>query len=327
MIFSVIGLSVKAAPAVAEDNYRRSYGDAFIFTEGGVEFAVFPDGQFDFFYHPRFRGNNFSFLSQNINISYNAGYNYDPYVQYDDFGAVVQIESVPVYYDFYGRIIQAGHVQISYNHFGMLSRIGHLYLHYNPYNQFTGYSGYINARNPYYVHRPWHRYYMRPHSYASVVYYEPYRAYYYPNRIKYKHYRNYYEKHDRRDFRRSYYRPGEPVASYHRGRRTEAPRTVRTPYSDERSTGSFENNYSRDDHSVSKRDLDRNPRQEVSRTKRVQERPQVTQQRVQRRQESIASPGVEREVRSQSSARSYEKRKSASADTSGTRTRSSRGRQ
>ena len=331
LIFSVIGLSVQAVPAVAEDNYRRSYGDAFIFTEGGVEFAIFPDGQFDFFYHPRLRANNFSIASPNINISYNAGYNYDPFIQYDDFGAVVQIENVPIYYDFYGRIVQAGRVQISYNHFGRLSRIGNLYLHYNPYNRFTGYSGYINARNPYYVHRPWHRYYMRPHSYASIVYYEPYRAYYNPHRMQYKQYRNYYKKNYNRDFRKSYYRPGQTVASYHRGRRTESPREVRRVDEQNTAVGSFDRAQSTDRTYTAERTVERRNNTMRSRSRRSSsfETPQASQpvERFERREQmstprrstmSISSPveSVQRNTRS-----------SVNTDPSETRqTRSSRGR-
>ena len=28
--------------------FNRGYGNSFIFVEGGIEFSVFPDGQFDF---------------------------------------------------------------------------------------------------------------------------------------------------------------------------------------------------------------------------------------------------------------------------------------
>ncbi len=223
--FLVIGFSVKAASEAVD--YRNAYGDAFIFEEGGVEFAVYPDGQFDFFYNHRGTGYNVHVVSPHVSVSYNSGYNYDPFVQYDDFGAVIQVEHVPIYYDFYGRIIQAGRVQLSYNHFGMLARVGNLFLHYNHRNHFTHYTGYINRYNPYYVYRPWHRYYSRPMAHFAVVYHHPYRAHYHPNRMKYKHYRNYYKKHYNDGFRRSYYRPGDRVTTYHRGRRTSGQREVR----------------------------------------------------------------------------------------------------
>ncbi|MFD2518821.1 hypothetical protein [Salinimicrobium flavum] len=221
--FLMVGFTVQAATAIDD---RRGYQDAFIFMERGIEFAVYPDGQFDFFYDGRRGSFPMNMSSRNMNFSFNSGYNYDPYVQYDDFGAVIQIENVPVYYDFYGRIVQAGRVQLSYNHFGMLSRVGNLFLHYNPYNRFTHYSGYINAHNRFYVYRPWHDYYSRPHAGNVVVYHQPYRAYYEPYRVKYSHHKQYYKKNYSKNYRRSYYSPGEQVASYHRGTRTTAQRDV-----------------------------------------------------------------------------------------------------
>lgn len=220
----VIGFSAHATVA---DNYRNTYGEAFIFVEGGVEFAVYPDGQFDFYFNPRNTGYSVNVATPHVNFSFNSGYNYDPFVQYDDFGAVIQVENVPIYYDYYGRIIQAGHVDISYNHFGRLARVGHLYLHYNHHHHFTHYTGYINRYNRHYVYRPWHRHYTRPQAHFAVVYHQPYRAHYHPNRMKYGHYKNYYKKHHNNSFKRSYYRPGDRVASYHRGRRSTVQRDLR----------------------------------------------------------------------------------------------------
>lgn len=224
----VIGFS---ATAVSNTSSKHSvfnaYGESFTFVERGVEFAVYTDGQFDFFYNPRRNGYRANVVSPNLNISYNAGYNYDPFVQYDDFGAVIQIENVPVYYDNYGRIVQAGNIQISYNHFGRVASIGGLYLHYNPYQQLSYSTGYINVGNPYYVARAWHRYYMRPQANFVIVYNQPYRAYYAPNRIKYSYHKKYYKKNYNKGYKKSHYRPGEKITSYHRGKRTAQARDIR----------------------------------------------------------------------------------------------------
>src|SRR5690606_40315365 len=93
---------VKATP-IETSTYRGYSGNAYIFVEGGVEFSVFPDGQFDFVYLGN-QGTQIVFSSPNVAVNYNSGYNYDAYVQYDMYGAVIQIENVPVYYDDYGRI-------------------------------------------------------------------------------------------------------------------------------------------------------------------------------------------------------------------------------
>ncbi len=174
-------------------NFVRGYGNSFIFVEQGVEFAIFPDGQFDFNvnnYGPNFGVNaNFGGAS----TSFNTGYSYDAYVQYDDYGAVIQIENVPIYYDYYGRIIQAGNVRINYNHHGYVTRVGGLHIYYNHYNRYAYSSGYINSYNRYYVYRPWHDYYAIPFVNLCVVFNKPYRRYYEPARYTYyKPYRDNY---------------------------------------------------------------------------------------------------------------------------------------
>ena len=214
----VVGFSAKAShPPIYQPNPFGS-GDAFIFTEGGVEFAIFRDGQFDFYFDPR--GGYPRFAGRDP-FSFNHGFNYDPFVQYDDFGAVIQIERVPVYYDHFGRIIQAGRIPIYYNSIGTVSRIGNLYLHYDRFGRLARATGYINAQNRFYNYRPWHDFYRKPPLYAEIVYSHPYRAYYYPERFDYVYYRNYYDNLHNTDFRRSYYRPGDQVTAYYRGRRTE----------------------------------------------------------------------------------------------------------
>ena len=130
-----------------------NYGNSYIFTVQNVEFSVFPDGQFDFTY----LGNN----SPNINISYNAGFNYEMYVQYDMYGGVIQVENVPIYYDEFGRVSQVGTINIYYNR-NRITRIGGLYIHYNRYGYYAYSSGFINAFNYHYTYRPWHSYYIRP---------------------------------------------------------------------------------------------------------------------------------------------------------------------
>ncbi len=213
LLFILAGIVLTVFTANAS-NFARGYGNSFIFVEDGIEFAVFPDGQFDFNvdgYGPKFGAQaNFS----NVSISFNTGYNYNPYVQYDDYGAVVQIENTPIYYDYYGRIAQAGNVYISYNSFGRISRIGGLYVHYNRYNRYSYFTGFINLYNRYYVYRPWHDYYVIPAVNYCVVYNRPYRQYYQTVRHHYyAPYTNNYRSYSRINSRRG--------AVAHNGRRSD----------------------------------------------------------------------------------------------------------
>lgn len=230
LIFAFLFVGVTASANSETSSYSSpfNYGESFIFVEGGVEFSVYPNGEFDFYYNPQFMRSPIGNISHpNSNISYNAGYNYDPYVQFDDFGAVIQIENVPVYYDYYGRIVQAGNIFINYNSRGQLVRLGNMHIRYNRFNQPINYIGYINAYNPRYIQRPWHRYYVRPHQSYRVVYYEPYRAYYEPARLSYNQYNTYYETNNIVVSKNNFYRPGQNVDSYNNGRRTTTQRQVK----------------------------------------------------------------------------------------------------
>lgn len=213
IIFSILltGAFANATPGESENNFGRNYdGNSYIFVEGDVEFSVFADGQFDFVYVGPQKASEVTFISPNGNVSYNSGYNYDAYVQYDSYGAVIQIENVAVYYDEYGRINRAGNVEIRYND-RRIVRVGGLRVNYNNYGQFSHCSGAINVFNPYYVYHPWHMYYARPIYTHVIVYDYPYRRYYHPVRYSYYDHVHYYNNRGAIAYnngRRDFYRPG-----------------------------------------------------------------------------------------------------------------------
>ena len=170
-------------------NHTRN-NNSFVFNEQGIEFAVFKDGQFDFNVL-RQRQNSIQFSNhKGINISFNTGYNYDAYVQYDSYGAVIQIENTPIYYDYYGRIIQAGNVHINYDYRGRVSWIGNMRINYDRYNNSLC-NGYVNRQHRYYTPSPWRSYYSVPNVQYCVIFNTPYRRHYTPIRYQYKRpYRN-----------------------------------------------------------------------------------------------------------------------------------------
>ncbi len=164
----------------------------FTFKENGITFSIFQNGEFDFYIN---RDNviNTSLTLAEISISYNSGYNYDAYVQYDDYGAIVQIENVPIYYDYYGRVKQIGRVKLNYyNH--RLSRIGGLGIYYNPYGYYSHHTGFINSYNLAYNYHPYHSHFIRPIWNNCVVSYNPYRKYYKPYRYTYYHSKKHHNK-------------------------------------------------------------------------------------------------------------------------------------
>ena len=209
--------SANSSSTLECNTYNRFDGSAYIFEEGGVEFSVFPDGQFDFSYLGQSNDSQVEVIigSPNVNISFNAGRDYDLFVQYDDYGAVTQVENVTIYYDNYGRITRAGNVDIRYNN-RRIVRVGGLFVNYNHYGQFINTSGFINTYNQFYVYRPWHAFYVAPFFSSCIVYDYPYRRYYSPVRYNYSNHRRYYQNRHRvayQNARRNFHRPGSRVHS------------------------------------------------------------------------------------------------------------------
>lgn len=163
------------------------------FIENNVSFAVYKNGAFDF-YIDRVAGVSIQVNTPHVSLSFNNGYNYNPYVQYDRYGAVIQVENVPIYYDHYGRVSQIGAVTVRY-HNGWVQRVGGMYVYYNSYGSYAHYSGYINHYNRHYRHVH-HRYFAYPHYDYLVVSHSPYRKHYQPKRYVYhrNHHKNNYYK-------------------------------------------------------------------------------------------------------------------------------------
>lgn len=161
---------------VAERNAYRN-NNSFIFLEDGITFAVYPDGEFDFYIDNRL-GNN------RRNVTFNSGFDYSPYAQYDDYGAVIQVENIPIYYDYYGRVSDIGSVDINYRN-GRVNRLGTMNVFYNQRGFYDYHTGYINRFNRSYVYSPFHSFFARPIIGFSFVRTSPYRRYYNPFRYTY----------------------------------------------------------------------------------------------------------------------------------------------
>ena len=206
--FLFVGFGVQASTFKTDNSsinnyYNDDYGDSFTFVERDVTFAIFQNGEFDFYINPRNQrgGLDVNYQGNGVNISFNSGYDYGPYVQYDDYGAIIQIEDIPIYYDYYGRVNRIGNTRITYDS-GRLIRVGGLHVYYDRQGYYSHYSGYINTYNRSYVFHPYHNYFARPLFDFRIVSYDPYRNHYQPTRYTYysDHSRNkYYSKNNKRD--------------------------------------------------------------------------------------------------------------------------------
>ena len=136
-LISLSSTTIASNTTISENTARYNAvfdGSKYIFVENGIEFSLFADGEFDFYIPELVQGIDVNVGS--VGISFNTGFDYDPYVQYDDYGAVIQIENTPLYYDNYGRLSQAGDVRINYNN-NRISRVGGLYVHYNNFGVYS----------------------------------------------------------------------------------------------------------------------------------------------------------------------------------------------
>ena len=209
-----------------------NFNNSFIFVENGITFSVFPDGEFDFYIDNLVNG------SRN-GITFNSGFDYSPYAQYDDYGAVIQVENIPIFYDYYGRVNQIGDVDINYRN-GRVRRLGGMNVFYNNRGFYDYHTGFINIYNRNYVYRPFHNWFARPALNLCLVYNRPYRRYYAP--VRYTYYNPY-----RNNFRRAYVNVGKQH-SYNKVRNERA----RIYRNDERVT--VRDNSYRTNSSVAKRD-------------------------------------------------------------------------
>ena len=162
--------------------------ETFTFIENGITFSIFENGEFDFYLNSR-NGINANVGLGAVSISYNSGYDYEAYVQYDDYGAIVQIENLPIYYDSYGRISRAGDIRVRYNG-QRLARVGGLYVHYNNFGLYSHYTGFVNVYNRNYVFNPYHNFFVRPFFNRCIVSYQPYRSHY--RAVRYNNYNDYH---------------------------------------------------------------------------------------------------------------------------------------
>ncbi|HEX8269023.1 MAG TPA: hypothetical protein VF581_03950 [Flavobacterium sp.] len=141
-------------PVVIEHRLPVSIADAepIVFTERGIEFFVFPDGQFDFNTRPATTGDYYykSAGRSTVNRTHGApgvnnNVNYGVRVDHDEFGRVRRVGNVFINYDANDRIKRIGSVYMSYNRYA-LSQVGGLQIVYNRHGDIVDFIGNVNGR-------------------------------------------------------------------------------------------------------------------------------------------------------------------------------------
>ena len=132
---------------ISLETSRYGYMEPFEFTERGVVFYVFPNGEFDFNTQPQYRRTRRG--NSHVNISYGAPRSYTHAggirIEHDHLGRIRRVGNVFMNYDRSGRIKRIGSVYMNYR-YNLLRNIGGLHIYYNPHHRVIRTTGSIKPR-------------------------------------------------------------------------------------------------------------------------------------------------------------------------------------
>ena len=143
--------------------YYVDYRDAepIMFLERGVEFYVFPNGEFDFNTASNHYSANPRPRRGSINNTYGAPGTYSNYgprdrgirIEHDYMGRVRRVGNAFINYDAYGRVKRIGSIYMRYNSFA-LTQVGGLRIIYNRRGCIIDIIGYVNHHSAHYTYNP-----------------------------------------------------------------------------------------------------------------------------------------------------------------------------
>ena len=150
----LIGNVAKASEIVKtaddESRMRISFDEPISFVERGIEFFVFPNGEFDFNTRPDDSHGDYFYRKagdKNVGLKARENGNFGVLIQHDNFGRVRRVGNTFINYDNRDRVSRIGTVYMKYNRFA-LSQIGGMKLIYNYngdiVNTFGSIKGYSN---------------------------------------------------------------------------------------------------------------------------------------------------------------------------------------
>lgn len=147
-------------PVFSDNKNRRGYyidyrdAEPIIFRERGIEFMLFPNGEFDFNTRPS--GPRYHVNGTNCAPG-TRGY-YGPSergirVEHDNFGRVRRVGNVYINYDAFGRVKRIGTIYMSYNSFAV-TKVGNMRIVYDRRGRIVDVYGFINHANGGYNYNP-----------------------------------------------------------------------------------------------------------------------------------------------------------------------------
>jgi hypothetical protein len=147
-------------PVFSDNTNRRGYyidyrdAEPIIFRERGIEFMLFPNGEFDFNTRPS--GPRYAVNGTNRAPGTRGYYGTSERgirVEHDNFGRVRRVGNVYINYDAFGRVKRIGTIYMSYNSFAV-TRVGNMRIVYDRRGRIVDVYGFINYANSGYVYNP-----------------------------------------------------------------------------------------------------------------------------------------------------------------------------
>ena len=147
-------------PVFSDNTNRRGYyidyrdAEPIIFKERGIEFMLFPNGEFDFNTRPS--GPRYAVNGTNGAPSTRGYYGTSERgirVEHDNFGRVRRVGNVYINYDAFGRVKRIGTIYMSYNSFAV-TKVGNMRIVYDRRGRIVDVYGFINHANGGYNYNP-----------------------------------------------------------------------------------------------------------------------------------------------------------------------------
>ena len=154
-----------------EKRTRFSFEEPISFTERGIDFFVFPNGEFDFNTRPDDSEGDYYFKTagKRTSTAQRGGpVNYGTLIEHDSFGRVRRIGNTFINYDSRDRVNRIGTVYMKYNRFA-LTQVGGLKIFYNRRGDIVKMIGSVKGhRNSGYVYNNQNNYdFDNDHNYSA----------------------------------------------------------------------------------------------------------------------------------------------------------------
>ena len=172
------------------DRHEFNIDEPIVFTERGIEFFVFTNGDFDFNTRPEDSQGGYYFKSAgkkgsdaNLERGGRGPVNYGVIIEHDSFGRVRRVGNTFINYDFNDRVSRIGSVFMRYNRFA-LTQVGGLKIVYNRFGEITDMIGCVKGRtngftNTYYGNNYDNHYNNEHHNTTYATNYNSNDYYYY----------------------------------------------------------------------------------------------------------------------------------------------------